>query len=208
MFPKKHLFEGEEIVLERRPHPMTMFLPIIAMIACGAAAIVLGIVIDLAGNINRAATWVPVALLVLSTLWFLKRWIVWRTTHFVLTTDRLIRRSGVISKKGKEIPLERINDISSSQSLWERITHSGDLLVESGGENGQERFANLRNPFEVQNQLYRQMERTQNRDLDRVAGRKQLSIPEQIEKLDQLRQQGVVTQAEFDAKKIQLLDQM
>jgi hypothetical protein len=44
--------------------------------------------------------------------------------------------------------------------------------------------------------------------MDRMAGRRQLSVPEQIEKLDELRQKGVISQAEFDAKKAQLLRQM
>jgi len=85
---------------------------------------------------------------------------------------------------------------------------AGDLLIESGGEQGQQRFSNIRRPFEVQNEIYRQMERSAARDMDRMAGRRQLSVPEQIEKLDELRQKGVISQAEFDAKKAQLLRQM
>ena len=41
-----------------------------------------------------------------------------------------------------------------------------------------------------------------------MAGRRELSIPEQIEKLDELRQRGVITREEFEAKKAQLLDRM
>jgi hypothetical protein len=52
------------------------------------------------------------------------------------------------------------------------------------------------------------MEALQARDADRIAGRRELSIPEQIEKLDELRQRGVISQGEFDAKKAQLLDRM
>ncbi len=132
----------------------------------------------------------------------------WANTHFVVTTDRLIYRSGVVAKKGKEIPLERINDIAFNQTIFERLVGAGDLLIESGGEQGQQRFSNVRRPFEVQNEIYRQIERSAARDMDRMAGRRQLSVPEQIEKLDDLRQKGVITQAEFDAKKAQLLGQM
>ncbi|MGH9283353.1 MAG: SHOCT domain-containing protein [Acidimicrobiales bacterium] len=35
-----------------------------------------------------------------------------------------------------------------------------------------------------------------------------MSIPEQLEKLDELRQRGIISQAEFDAKKAQLLERM
>lgn len=207
-FPKKHLFEHEELVMERRPHPITLFAPILLFIAAGVAALVLAIGFDFNATMNDLATWVPVGIMFLALLWLAQRWIQWSTSRLVLTTDRLIYRSGVFTKTGREIPLERINDISSSQTVWERITRAGDLMVESGGENGQQRFHNMQNPFHIQGMIYRQIERAQARDMDRVAGRRQLSVPEQLEKLDALRQQGVLTQAEFDAKKAQLLDQM
>jgi len=60
----------------------------------------------------------------------------------------------------------------------------------------------------VQNEVYRQMEASQQRDADRMAGRRELSVPEQLEKLDELRQRGVISQSEFDTKKAQLLDRM
>ncbi len=41
------------------------------------------------------------AALVVSGLWFGLRWTKWRTTNFVVTTDRLIYRSGVVAKAGK-----------------------------------------------------------------------------------------------------------
>ena len=82
----------------------------------------------------------------------------WSTTHFVLTTERLIFRSGLVAKFGREIPLERINDVTFSQSLFERMIGAGDLLLESAGEHGQTRFANIRDPEAVQLEIYRQME--------------------------------------------------
>lgn len=207
-FPKKHLFENEELVMERRPHPITLFAPLLLFVAAGIAALVLAVGFDFAGNANVIATWVPVGIMFLALAWLAQRWIVWSTSRLVLTTDRLIFRAGVFTKTGREIPLERINDISSSQTLWERITRAGDLMIESGGEHGQQRFHNMSNPFHIQSMIYRQIERTQARDMDRVAGRRQLTVPEQIEKLEALRQQGILTQAEFDAKKSQLLEQM
>jgi hypothetical protein len=60
----------------------------------------------------------------------------------------------------------------------------------------------------VQNVIYREMERAQDRQGERLAGQREPTIPEQLEKLDELRRRGIVTQAEFDAKKAQLLDRM
>jgi hypothetical protein len=60
----------------------------------------------------------------------------------------------------------------------------------------------------VQNAIYTEIERSQQRTADRGTVRHELSVPEQIEKLDELRQRGLITNAEFDAKKAQLLDRM
>ena len=137
-----------------------------------------------------------------------KRYARWATTNFVVTTDRLVFRSGVLAKRGKEIPLERLNDISFNQSIFERLIGAGDLLIESAGERGQESFSDIPKPSRVQNEIYRQIELAQGRTADRMAGRRELSVPEQLEKLDELRQRGIITPAEFDVKKQQLLDRM
>ena len=101
-----------------------------------------------------------------------------------------------------------MNDISFHQSLFERLLGAGDLVIESAGERGQQPFTDIPRPARVQNEIYRQIELAQSRSADRMSGRRELSVPEQLEKLDELRQRGVISQAEFDAKKAQLLDRM
>ncbi len=208
-FPRKYLHESEEIVIDRKPHLWFLVRPILALIAAVALAIVSANFINPgAGDKNGWITWAGVAVVGIASLWLLEEFLRWRTINFVVTTDRLIYRSGLFSKQGKEIPLERINDISFKQSIGERLIGAGDLLIESGGEQGQQRFYNVTKPFHVQNEIYRQIERTQARDMDRMAGRRELSVPEQIEKLAELRDKGLLTPAEFDAKKTQLLDKI
>jgi uncharacterized membrane protein YdbT with pleckstrin-like domain len=136
---------------------------------------------------------------------FVRRYARWATTNIVVTTDRLILRAGVLAKSGREIPLDRINDISFHQSLFERLIRAGDLVVESAGERGQETLRYVPDPEHVQRELYRQMAAVQERAGGRAGGQRELSLPEQLERLDELRQRGVITQAEFDAKKADLL---
>ena len=75
-------------------------------------------------------------------------------TYFVVTTDRVIFRTGVISRRGIEIPLGRVNNVLFNQSLLERLIGAGDLLIESGGESGQQIFTDVRNPDRVQNSIH------------------------------------------------------
>lgn len=200
-FPRKYLNEGEEIILDLRPHWFYLAKPASALIA----ALVLALVV------KDRPDWVlfPVlALAVVALCWFLGRYAKWMTTSFVLTSDRLIYRSGVASRQGREIPLERLNDVSYHQSLLQRVLGAGDLLVESGGERGQEQFGSFAHPQDIQNEIHRAIEAAAARDAGRLSGRRELSPLEQLEKLEELRQRGVITQAEFEVKKAKLLDRL
>jgi uncharacterized membrane protein YdbT with pleckstrin-like domain len=203
-FPKKYLNDGEEIIVDLRPHWLFMFGPSAALIA----ALALGIWVATAGDPPDWLTYPAAALAVVALLYFLVRLAQWVTTDFVLTTDRLIYRKGIVSRTGREIPLERINDVSFNQSLFQRMLRAGDLLVESGGERGQSSFGHFADPQGIQNEIHRAIEAAAARDADRMAGRRELSPLEQLEKLEELRQRGVISQAEFDLKKQNLLDRL
>lgn len=199
-FPRKLLNEGEDIILDLHPHWWYFVKPAVAVVVTVVAAVAF-----------RDSDPVRIALLiliVLSVAWLCIVYARWSTTNVVVTTDRLIHRVGVLGKQGKEIPLERVNDIAVSQTFFERLIGSGDVTIESGGERGQQLFTDIRKPFLVQNVIYTEMERSGARDAARASGHRELSIPEQLEKLDELRQRGVISQAEFDAKKTQLLERM
>jgi uncharacterized membrane protein YdbT with pleckstrin-like domain len=202
-FPRRLLNEDEEVVIDVRPHWIVMAWPLLALAGSIAAAIFISTRTD-----NDVLLLLMLAVVLIVLAWFLYRLARWATTNLVVTSDRLIVRSGIIAKRGREIPLERINDITVTQSVVNRVLRSGDLVVESAGERGQESFPECPRPTRVQNEIYVQMEAARDRDLDRQAGRRPLSPLEQLEKLDELRQRGVISQTEFEVKKAKLLDQL
>ena len=203
-FPKSLLHNEEQLILDLRPHWWFMFGPVLAIIAAVIVAVLV-----LANDLHDIVKILAGIALVAAAAWLAIRWARWVTTNFVVTSDRLIFRHGVLSKSGVEIPLDRVNTIFFNQSLFERMLGSGDLVIESAGERGQQHFTDIRKPSLVQNVIYQQIEDNENRKFDRAAGGgREASIPEQIDKLDDLRRRGVITQAEFDAKKAQLLDRL
>ncbi len=207
-FPQELLNHNEQVVLDLRPHWWYFARPIALLVA----AMALGILIlawDVApGPLNLVAgLGVVVAL-----IWFGLTYLRWATTSFVITTDRLISRSGVLNRSGVEIPLEKINTVFFRQTIFERLIKSGDLEIESASEEGTSDFTDIRRPLNVQNEIYRQMEYNENRKFDRVGqsikdqlGGSSSSIPDQIAQLDQLRNRGILTDAEFESKKAELL---
>lgn len=204
-YPRSQLNTGESVVLDLRPHWWYFSKPILALLG----AIAIGIV-ALAADAPSGVDIVAGILILLALAWLGFTYVVWATTNFVVTTDRLISRTGVFTRQGIEIPLERINTVFFRQNLWERFIRSGDLEIESASEQGSSKFSDIRRPLNVQNEIYRQMEANENRKFDRVgqnlggAG-SSASIPEQIEKLDELRRNGVLTEEEFADKKAELL---
>lgn len=205
-FPEHQLNDGERVVLDLRPH-WWFFASQVAVLVI---TIALGVVV-LASSGNTILSAGAGVLILAALAWFGIRYVVWTTTNFVVTTDRLIVRSGVVSREGIEIPLERVNTVFFRQSLWERMIRSGDLVIESAGEMGNQNFENIRRPLNVQNEIYRQMEDNENRKFDRVntgGAPAPESIPDQIAKLDELRRRGIVSDDEFEQKKRQLLDRM
>lgn len=208
-FPRQLLNDKEELVLDLRPHWFFLFEPTISLLG----AVILGIIVIRTGLPDPLKF--VTGVLILGVLgWFGVRYLKWITTNFVVTSDRVVYRVGVLAKKGIEIPLERINTVFFSQSIFERMIGAGDLGIESAGERGSETFQDVRKPSAVQNEIYRQMEANNARTYGTVraanepAPPSEPTIPEQLEKLDELRRRGVITDAEFTAKKTQLLDRM
>ena len=134
------------------------------------------------------------------------RYLKWLTTNFVITSNRLIFRQGIVAKSGIEIPLERVNNVNFHQTVFERVLGAGDLLIESGGEDGQQRFTDIRRPAQVQNLIHAQMESHYQRRAGYAAPAATTGdVTEQLERLEGMLQRGTLTQAEFEAQKARLL---
>jgi membrane protein YdbS with pleckstrin-like domain len=204
-FPARLLTDGEEVVVDVRPHWWYLAGPVL----------VLGLVII--GAISAAVLaapswldWVAIAALALAAVWLVGRYIRWASTSLVVTNHRLISRTGVLVRSSREIPLLALTDISYRQNLLERIIGAGDVLLESAGREGREVFPDLPRPARIQQAIVVQMDqaRRQGSGGSGSGGPAAWLIPAQIEHLDVLRRRGVITDAEFQAKKTELLDRL
>jgi uncharacterized membrane protein YdbT with pleckstrin-like domain len=205
-YPQKNLNANETVALDMHPHWWYFAEPAGALLA----SIVLGIVILVVGpdgNAGDVLRYLILALIVVTAIWLVIRYLKWVTTHMVITSDRLIFRTGIIAKNGIEIPLDRVNNVNFSQGIFERILGSGDLLIESGGEEGQSRYTDVRKPDQVQNLINAQIQRRTDRRMGGpVSGPAGVDVAEQLERLEGMLERGTLTQDEFDAQKRKLLD--
>jgi uncharacterized membrane protein YdbT with pleckstrin-like domain len=133
--PRKLLGEGERVEIHVRTHAKALILPAIGLIALGATAgIGLALIPPEFTPIGQYL--VTVALLLLAIWWCLVPFLRWRTTTYTVTNRRLITRSGVLHKVGKDLPLIRINDVSYERHLLDRILGCGTLRIQTASEGG------------------------------------------------------------------------
>ena len=206
-YPKKNLNANETVALDMHPHWWYFAEPAVTLIA----VIVISVLIVANrpdGWLGDFLNWAGIGLLVIGGLWLVIRYLKWLTTNFVITSHRLIFRQGVIAKSGIEIPLERVNNVNFSQGVVERMLGAGDLLIESGGEDGQSRFTDIRHPDRVQNLIHSQMEALHQRRASfgqQAPAAPASDVTAQLERLEGLLQRGSITQEEFDSQKRRLL---
>jgi uncharacterized membrane protein YdbT with pleckstrin-like domain len=212
-YPKHLIQEGETVALDLRPHWWYFSRNILT----GSPLVIIFIVIfnntDSDGFTGSSLRWIVGIVAVAWVAWLVLKYFQWTMTYFVVTSRRVIYRTGVISKKGVEIPLERINNINFHQRIIDRVIGAGDLDIESAGKDGQTHFDFIRHPDGVQHEIYRQME-TRNMPqphpgmMAAPAPSPAASVPEQIEQLARLRDAGHISAAEYEQKKAQLLERM
>jgi len=232
-FPERVLTPGEEVVLDLRPALLTVSGPLVlafvVLVAAGYFELFLPGLGGFTGDVRPGAR-IAVGVIVLAILLFgvVPRLVRWRTTRFVLTTERVLLRRGVLARRAREIPLERVNDVTCAQSIWERLLGLGDLMIESAGDFGQERFPGARHPEAVQQAVYQQMERVVTirggpvagggpagsrgpggglayQTAELAPGPGSAGVLDQLERLAALRDRGVVSPEEFEGKKQELL---
>jgi uncharacterized membrane protein YdbT with pleckstrin-like domain len=199
--PRKLLNEGEQVVLDLRPHWSFLIGPVLGAIGVLVVAVAILVAFPSAPGVVIVAVLVFLAG---AMIWLAGRYARWASTSFVLTDSRVVYRTGVLSRHGREIPLDRLNDITVHQTILERLVGSGRLFVESAGQMGEEAFIGVPHCVAVQKAIYQQLEQSRRQLADQAAGLR-LTVPEQLEKLDELCRRGVITRAEFDTEKDRLL---
>jgi membrane protein YdbS with pleckstrin-like domain len=163
-YPDKLLANDEQVVEHLHPHWITLVPATLWFLAiCAAAGLAIGYAPS--SGTTHSAFIIAIVVVAVVALMFLtvKPWLAWRTTHYVFTTHRVLIRKGIMRHTGRDIALQRINDVGFSQSLWDRIVKAGTLTIESAGEQGQEDLQNVPRSNQMQQTLNRLIEEDGNR---------------------------------------------
>ncbi|MEI7492721.1 MAG: PH domain-containing protein [Bacteroidota bacterium] len=197
------LKNNENVVLLIRPHWLTLVLPSLYVIV----AAILGALIGSYGY------FIPLALM--CYLWYK---IVQRNNNlWAVTNLRVIDEDGVFSHNSKESPLDKINNVTYSQSIWGRIFGFGDVQIQTAAEVGSTSYHTIEKPKELKDTITQMQEEYKKSQIMSQAlelanaissGTKSQSkkdVSAEIEKLFELKQKGILTEEEFTSGKKKIL---
>ena len=108
-------------------------------------------------TISLLGTLSLVTLVVLAVLGGVATYLRWRFTHYVITTQELYYRSGIITKSVIQVRLANIQNTRYSRSILERIFGYGDISIQTSGTDSTELLIeNVPNPQDINRIFTRQ----------------------------------------------------
>jgi uncharacterized membrane protein YdbT with pleckstrin-like domain len=142
VIPQRLLNEGEHVVLSTRTHVKALIVPALVLIVLAALG---GYLTSLPDGAHASTwRWVIWVVAVLLILWFVVRpFLDWLLTHYTFTNRRLITRTGILTRRGHDIPLNRISDISYEKDLVDRLFGCGTLVISDASEEGRVRLNDI-----------------------------------------------------------------
>jgi uncharacterized membrane protein YdbT with pleckstrin-like domain len=152
------LLPGENLILKVHQHwifvAKSLVLPVALLVLVAIADLT---VIAAAGHHIR--TFLSLGVLALALLWLIVVWIRWRSTSYTLTDQRIMLKSGVFSRSEKIIPIDRIQDCTTRQSIVGRMLGYGRVEIDAAGAQGAEVLLHLPSPGSFRDQVFVQSER-------------------------------------------------
>jgi uncharacterized membrane protein YdbT with pleckstrin-like domain len=201
------LARNERVARIARDHWVVLLPAILVDAAAGSGIIGLSI---LGVIVSPPYTWFGLVLLIVPVGHIALRLWDWWNRQYIITNRRIVQITGMVNKRVSDTLLEKINDIVTVQSAMGRLLKFGDIEIIAGTESGVDVFRRIADPVGFKKELLEQ--RGSLGGLAAVEARTEAAgvgdVPELIAELDALRQKGLITDAEFEEKKEQLLDRI
>ena len=204
---------NEKPALITRKHFIVIARALIAGLA--AAIIIVGGAIFV-GTATGGIGYILAVLVVLPLWQVIHTLISWQNEEYIVTNRRIIKIEGVVNKHVFDSSLEKVNDVELDQSWLGRLLNYGDIEIITGSDIGENKFFRIANPIGFKRELLNQKESMGVMTDYGVKERRVLSgtapasgdIPALIAELDELRKKGVISEADFEQKKADLLKRM
>ena len=146
---QKLLNDGETVVISTRTHPKALLVPVLALVVLLA----LGVAVQTMDD-QHVVTLVAWVLVEVGVVWYVLRpFLVWASASYTFTDRRLITRTGVLTRRGHDIPLSRISDVASELGLVDRMLGCGTLIISDASTHGSVRLPDIPHVEDTQRRL-------------------------------------------------------
>ena len=222
------LMPDEKMILASNPHWFYFWKQVAA--AIGVVGLLLLLMVLEGGWADTVIGWAALVAFVILLLDVVFEFVQWKTTRFAITDQRVAYQSGFVRRRGVSIPLNRINNVNSEQSIIGRVLNNGIVTIESAGQTGDSVFENIPDPEKVRTLIFAQVEADEQSDSDRDAAslakamRNHVepappaaappsapsapSVQDRLAALEGMKTQGLVNDAEYAAKRQQILEEL
>lgn len=198
---REQLQPNETILYVAKLSRISLNLSLALLIILGLAAIVIW---DLTGN---RLTWIIAGALSLPLFFtMINTWIAVATNHYVLTSRRVLKQTGIVSKHSGSSYLDKINNVEHRQTMWGRMLNFGDVEIDTASETGTTGFRGIESPVAFQRAILNASEEYRQQGRGFAAAPAASSPAEQIRQIKSLLDDGLITQEEYAAKRQKLLD--
>ncbi len=211
------LGNGEEKLFEAHPHWTVLARRIAGNTVLTILLLAIGIVAKIKIGHGNVGLIVLALFLIAAAVFFVQvviQFLRWRNEHYIITDHRVIQVSGLLGKHSIDSSLNMINDLVTNQTLVGRMLNYGDLQIVTGNDVGTDTLEHVADPLAFK----RAVLAARDAYTDRVSGYRATPPPvtpaehedvaSLIAKLADLRDRGAISQAEYDAKRTELLSRM
>jgi uncharacterized membrane protein YdbT with pleckstrin-like domain len=204
---KSLLGNNEQVLFVTHQHWLVLLGEIITEIVLSIALIVLVTLIWTLWLLNPLVA-LGYLLLIIPLISLTRDVLVWSNRKFVITNRRVIQLSGVFSKNISDSSLEKVNDVKMNQTFLGRVFGFGDIEILTASELGVNKLSHIGNPIQYKTTMINAKEKLENVQMNLAPARPPAGPADLLAQLDVLRQNGVLTEAEFQAKKAELLKKL
>jgi uncharacterized membrane protein YdbT with pleckstrin-like domain len=204
---KSVLGEKEQVLFETHQHWLVLVGEIMTECLLSIAVIVMVTIIWVLWLPNVLVA-LGYLLLIFPLISLLRDVLIWAKRKYVVTNRRVMQLSGVFSKNVTDSSLEKVNDVKMSQSFLGRMFNYGDIEILTASELGVNKFRHIGRPIQYKTAMINAKEKLENAPAEARTAFSTRSPAELLVQLDELRQHGILTEAEFQSKKAEILKKM
>jgi len=153
------LLPGENLVLKAHQHWIvivkSLVIPVVLLVIAG----IVDLFVKSGTGIPHFRTIVSLVVIAIAGAWLIVVWIRWQSTAYTLTDQRIKIDTGVFGRSSKTIPIDRIQDATTKQTLFGRMLGYGRVEVDAAGAQGAEVLDHLPSPSAFRDQVFMLSER-------------------------------------------------